>query len=132
MNREPVVVGEGDLEWGTWEDEGDVEKRGLVYFKMLISGDVTRSGELTMGIARMPPGEALRRHRHEQAEVYLVLEGTGLVEIGPVVRPVGAGTAVFIPGNEFHSLENTGASDLRFAYVFAADSFGEIEYVFEG
>ncbi len=27
--------------------------------------------------------------------------------------------------------ENTGASDLRFAYVFPASSFGEVEYVFD-
>ncbi len=132
MNREPVVVREGDLEWGTWEDEGDVQDRGLVYFKTLISGDVTRSGELTMGIARIPPGETLHRHRHRQAEIYLFLEGTGLVEIGSEARPVGAGTAVFIPGDEFHRCENTGASDLRLAYVFPADSFDEIEYVFDG
>ena len=132
MNREPAVVREGDLEWGTWEDEEEVHERGLVYFKTLISGDVTRSGELTMGIARIPPGESLRRHRHRQAEVYLFLEGTGLVEIGSEARSVKAGTAVFIPGDELHSCENTGASDLRFAYVFPADSFEEIEYVFEG
>jgi mannose-6-phosphate isomerase-like protein (cupin superfamily) len=74
---------------------------------------------------------ALRRHRHRQAEVYLVLEGTGSVGIGPEARPVEAGSAVFIPGNAFHSLANTGASELRFAYVFAADSFEEIEYVFD-
>jgi oxalate decarboxylase/phosphoglucose isomerase-like protein (cupin superfamily) len=47
------------------------------------------------------------------------------------VRPVEAGSAVFIPGNAFHSLANMGASELRFAYVFAADSFEEIEYVFD-
>jgi len=28
-------------------------------------------------------------------------------------------------------LANTGPSDLRFAYVFAADSFDEVEYIFE-
>ena len=84
-----------------------------------------------MGIGKMPPGEALHKHRHRQAEVYLVLEGSGSVEIGPEARLVEAGSAVFIPGNAFHSLANTGASDLRFAYVFPADSFDEIEYVFD-
>ena len=46
-------------------------------------------------------------------------------------RPVAVGCAVFIPGNALHSCENTGTSDLRIAYVFAADSFEEIEYVFD-
>jgi oxalate decarboxylase/phosphoglucose isomerase-like protein (cupin superfamily) len=44
---------------------------------------------------------------------------------------VEVGSAVFIPDNVFHSLANTGASDLRFAYVFPANSFDEVEYVFD-
>ena len=130
MDPKPVVIQEGTREWETWPDE-EVAQKGLVYWRTLISGDVTRSEALTMGIGKMPPGEALRRHRHRQAEVYLVLEGSGSLEIGSEARLVETGSAVFIPGNAFHSLANTGASDLRFAYVFAADSFDEIEYVFD-
>ena len=130
MDREPVVVQEGTREWETSPDE-EAARKGLVYWRTLISGDVTPSEALTMGIGRMPPGEALSRHRHQQAELYLVLEGTGSVEIGSEARPVEAGSAVLIPGDAFHSLANTGPSDLTFAYVFAADSFDEIEYVFE-
>ncbi|MDQ4106214.1 MAG: cupin domain-containing protein [Actinomycetota bacterium] len=132
MNREPVVVRADDLDWETWADEGGILERGLVYWKTLVSGDVTRSDSLTMGIARIPVGEALRRHRHRQAEIYLILEGIGLVEIGSEALPVGAGSTVFIPGDAVHSCQNTGASDLRFAYVFPADSFEEIEYIFKG
>jgi|SRR5215203_2864935 len=78
-----------------------------------------------------PPNETLREHRHLQGEIYLVLEGTGSVTIDGKTRPVGAGTSVYIPGNALHSCENTGEGDLRFAYVFAANSFEEVEYVFE-
>jgi len=67
----------------------------------------------------------------EPTKIYLLLEGTGSVTIEGETRPVGAGTSVFIPGNALHSLENTGEEDLRFAYVFAANSFEEVEYVFE-
>jgi mannose-6-phosphate isomerase-like protein (cupin superfamily) len=83
------------------------------------------------GIASIPPGEALHEHRHRQAELYLVLEGNAMVRVGSVARPIEAGSAVFIPGNAVHSCENTGASDLRFAYVLAADSFDDVEYIFE-
>ncbi len=61
-----------------------------------------------------------------------MLEGSGLVRVGAEELAVEAGSAVFIPGDALHSCENTGASDLRFAYVFPADSFDEVEYVFEG
>ena len=130
MDPKPVVIQEGTREWETWPDE-EVAQKGLVYWRTLISGDVTRSEALTMSIGKMPPGEALHKHRHRQAEVYLVLEGTGSVTIDGNARPVGAGSAVFIPGNVLHSCENTGTSELRFAYVLAADSFEEVEYVFD-
>jgi oxalate decarboxylase/phosphoglucose isomerase-like protein (cupin superfamily) len=59
------------------------------------------------------------------------LEGTGSVTVDGRTRPVGPGTSVFIPGNALHSCENRGEGDLRFAYVFPADSFEEVEYVFD-
>ena len=131
MDREPVVVDERALAGGKRGQRRRSRQGGLVYWKTLLSADVTPSEALTMGIAKIPPGEALHEHRHQQAEIYLILEGTGLVRIDGKARPVGAGSAVFIPGNVVHSCENPGASDLRFAYVFPADSFEEVEYVFD-
>ena len=131
MSQEPVVSREGDQEWETWNEE-DIPKKGLVYWKTLISKGVTPSENLTLGVARLPPGGALHEHRHTQEEVYLVLEGSGLVTVAGAETAVEAGSAVFIPGDAPHSCENTGASDLRVAYVFPADSFEEVEYVFEG
>ena len=129
MDREPVVVDESARDWQTWPEE-EVAQRGLIYWKTLVSGDVTHSEALTMGIAKIPPAGMLHEHRHRQAEIYLILQGTGSVRIDGKTRPVRAGSAVFIPGNAVHSCENTGALDLRFAYVFPANSFEEVEYVF--
>ena len=131
MERGPIVSREVDQEWETWSEE-DIPQKGLVYWKTLISKGVTRSENLTLGIASLPPGGALNEHRHKQDEIYLVLEGSGLVRVGGEETSVGAGSAVFIPGDALHSCENTGASDLRVAYVFPADSFEDVEYVFEG
>ena len=128
--RETIVSRESDREWETRSEE-DVARRGVVHWKTLISAGVTRSEHLTMGLASIPPGEALHKHRHRQAEVYLVLEGNAMVRVGSEARPIEAGSAVFIPGDAVHSCENTGASDLRFAYVLAADSFDDVEYIFE-
>ena len=128
MDEVPVVVGEDERAWEALEDE---EASDSVLFKTLISGGLTRSEALTAGVAKIPPGAALSRHRHRQAEVYLVLAGVGSVRVGDGVRSVRAGSAVFVPGNTFHSCENTGASELRLAYVLAADSFEDVEYVFE-
>ena len=131
MERGPIWSREVDKEWETWSEE-DIPRKGLVYWKTLISKGVTRSENLTLGIASLPPGGALHEHRHTQDEVYLVLEGSGLVRVGGEEATVEAGSAVFIPGDALHSCENTGASDLRVAYVFPTDSFEDVEYVFEG
>ena len=132
MERGPIVSREVDQEWETWSEE-EIPQKGLVYWKTLISKGITRSENLTLGVASLPPGGgALCEHRHTQEEVYLVLEGNGLVRVGDEQVAVEAGSAVFIPGNALHSCENTGASDLRVAYVFPADSFDEVEYVFGG
>jgi quercetin dioxygenase-like cupin family protein len=131
MERGPVVSREVDQEWETWSEE-DIPQKGLVYWKTLISKGLTRSENLTLGVARLPPGGALNEHRHTQEEIYLVLEGSGLVRVGDEEIAVKAGSAVFIPGDALHSCENADTVDLRVAYVFPADSFEEVEYVFEG
>jgi quercetin dioxygenase-like cupin family protein len=128
VDEEPVVVGEDER---AWEALGDEEASDSVLFKTLISGGLTKSEALTAGVAKIPTGAALSRHRHRQAEVYLVLAGEGSVRVGDGVRPVRAGSAVFVPGGAVHACENTGASELRLAYVLAADSFEDVEYVFE-
>ena len=128
---DPVIVHKDDREWETWP-EADAARRGGSRWKTLISGNVTPSEALTLGVSTLAPGGALHEHRHTQDEVYLVLEGSGLVRVGDEELTVGAGSAVFIPGDALHSCENTGTSDLRVAYVFPADSFEDVEYVFEG
>ena len=60
-----------------------------------------------------------------------MLAGARSVWVGDGLRSVRAGSAVFVPGGAVHSCENTGASELRLAYVLAADSFEDVEYVFE-
>jgi quercetin dioxygenase-like cupin family protein len=129
MSREPVIVHEADREWETWP-AGEVSDRGPAVWKTLISADVTRSDSLTLGVATLASGEALREHRHGQAEVYLVLAGSGIVTIDGEARPIAAGAAVFIPGDAVHSCRNSGTTELRVAYVFAADSFEDVDYVF--
>ena len=112
----------------TWGGPPLEPKRGSTYRPHV---DLAPTDGLTLGVASLPPGEVLRAHRHEQAEVYLVTAGQGLVTVDGDARSVGPGTAVFIPGNAVHSCANTGVGELRFAYVLAADSFADVEYVFE-
>ena len=71
----------------------------------------------------------MHTHRHEQAEAYFILGGPAVVTIAGTARPLREGVAVFIPANALHSVRATGEAELRVAYVLAADSFDDVEYV---
>jgi len=43
---------------------------------------------------------------------------------------VKKGSTIYIPSNDTHCLINCGDVPLRLFYVFAADSFSDIEYEF--
>jgi quercetin dioxygenase-like cupin family protein len=79
-------------------------ERGGTSWKTLISAGRTASNALTLGVARLPPGGALRAHRHAQAEVDFVRGGSGEVTVDGVRHVVGAGDAVFLPGDAVHSV----------------------------
>ena len=96
----------------------------------MISAGQTDSRALTAGVALLTPGGGLRAHRHVQAEIYLVMQGTGVVTVDGTSTEVGPGATVFIPGDAVHGIENPGSTELRFAYVLNADSFQDVEYRF--
>jgi quercetin dioxygenase-like cupin family protein len=129
MSTAPVVVDEHEREWTSWPAEQSVE-RGEIWWKTLISGGLTPSDGVALGVARVAPGAALRPHRHEQPEVYLLLAGAGELTVDGVTRRVGAGSAAFIPGGAVHSIACAGQDELRFAYAFAADSTADVVYDF--
>ena len=130
MPHQPVVVRLADLAWESWDD-GDSARRGDLVWKTLFTGERTATGELTAGVAKVPPGGSLARHRHAQAEIYMVLAGVGLVEIDDTPYQVAAGTALFIPGDAYHRVSNPGPGELHLFYAFAADRFEQIQYFFE-
>lgn len=125
----PVVVHEDERDWEGWPPE-EVAARGDVRWRTLISAGRTPSAGLTLGLARVPAGGGLSLHRHAQPEIYLVLEGSGVVTIDGAEHELRPGTGVFIPGDAEHGVRATGESELRFAYAFAADAFGDVEYDF--
>lgn len=55
--------------------------------------------------AVLGPGGATRRHYHERSEeIYLVLDGDGVLEVDDEVRAVAAGDAVVIAPGSWHTL----------------------------
>jgi quercetin dioxygenase-like cupin family protein len=111
-------------------EEWDDPIRGRLGFLTLFSGDSTGTRELTTGLAVVPPGGWLGLHRHSASETYFVVDGSGLVLLEGAEHPVRPGSTVFIPGNAVHGCRNTGASELRVFYAFAAHAMSDIHYEF--
>ena len=130
MKGRAVVARVEDGEWESWPEEEELGRRGRVFWKTLFSRGTTATEALTLGIARIPPGDALNEHRHAEAEIYLVLEGVATVTVADEEWRVEAGAAIFIPGDTVHACRNAEPGELRFAYVFATDSFETVEYTF--
>jgi len=64
--------------------------------------------------ATLEPDEATTRHHHRASEeIYFVLKGSGTLEVDGETRTVRPGDAVLIPPGAWHTLENTGTSELR-------------------
>jgi mannose-6-phosphate isomerase-like protein (cupin superfamily) len=130
IDQAPVIVDGASASWESWPPD-QLEQRGDVQWKTLISAGLTPSGALTAGVARLTANGRLRPHHHEQAEIYVIVKGSGTVMIDGTATDVAAGTTVFIPGSAVHSIEATGGGELRFAYVLAADAFEDVTYVFD-
>lgn len=127
-----VIISEQDVnprEPETFAEGGP--PKGELTWHTLFSSSSTPTDSLCGGIAICPPVTGhLCAHRHEQAEIYYIIEGQGIVTIDGKETSVQQGAAVFIPGNSEHGIRNTGAGDLRWFYVFATDAFEDVVYRF--
>ena len=126
----PTIIQSTDMPWETWRDPG-LAARSPVRWKDLIGRDRGASQALSLGLAEIPPGATLARHRHAAPEIYYLLSGAGRVEVDGQGYPATAGSAIFIPGGAMHAFSNTGAITITFVYVFPVDTFAELAYEFD-
>jgi mannose-6-phosphate isomerase-like protein (cupin superfamily) len=57
----------------------------------------------------LKPGDTNNMHVHKDVEqVYMVLRGGGMVQVGDERKEVNAGDVIFLPANTPHGIFNTG------------------------
>ncbi len=64
------------------------------------------------GVAQLtvPPGETNLMHNHPREEqIYIVLSGSGEIQVGEERAPAGPGDVVYLPANVPHGFFNTGS-----------------------
>ena len=94
------------------------KRDGLVSHILLAEGDVN-GGELTVTWVDVALGSAQRPHGHGLEQVYVVVEGRGLMRVGDEERHVAAGDLVYVPSGTTRGIINTSDRCLL-TYVSAA------------
>jgi mannose-6-phosphate isomerase-like protein (cupin superfamily) len=91
---------------------------GSALSKALVHPETTGSRQIDYRISTYQPMAYVERHRHAvQEQVYHVLAGEGLMEIGEEKRVVRRNDVIFLPPGVWHSIQNTGLGDLTFIVV---------------
>ncbi len=86
--------------------------------KILVEAGSGGSRLIDYRISSYAPAAHVARHSHAGKEqIYHVLEGEGLLELGQGRRVVRAGDYVLIPPGVEHALQNTGLGRLVFMVV---------------
>ena len=75
--------------------------------------DLVRGEHLFAGLNCFEPGQSHAPHSHPgQDKLYVVLEGSGVVQIGAETRTLSPGGAAFAPDGVEHAIHNPGPARL--------------------
>jgi mannose-6-phosphate isomerase-like protein (cupin superfamily) len=86
--------------------------------KPLVMPETARSKHIDYRISMYQPMAHVAKHKHAvQEQVYHVLEGEGLMEIGDRKQVVRKHDVIFLPPGVEHSIANSGLVDLVFLVV---------------
>jgi quercetin dioxygenase-like cupin family protein len=81
---------------------------------------IVQGSFLFAGLNCFEPGQEHEPHAHEgQDKLYLILEGSGIVQVGEEAELLSAGDAAFAPSGMMHSIRNTGTERLVVMAVLA-------------
>jgi len=64
-------------------------------------------------------------HKHLHEEILFVYAGIGRITVGGVAHEVGPETAVFVPPDTSHRIENTGTGELRMTFTLSPPGYEE-------
>ena len=112
------------------QEWSSAEKYPGVRWKFLIDADFDGSSGLSLGFAEITPGGDLTLHYHSPPEIYVVTNGTGILNKSGELETIKKGGVVYIAGNEEHALKNNGKETLEFYWIFPTDRFSEVEYFY--
>ena len=97
MSTEGYVLGPG-------EGEHLIRNAGSILIKVDPS---TGSKSMALGTQQLPARAGIAVHQHHEAdEVLFVLEGSGFGVLGDTRIPIERGSAIYVPKDAWHGVEN--------------------------
>ena len=98
--------------------ESPRNERGGQVSRLLLTRGQFGSGRLSVTWVEGGPGSEQQLHAHPESEqVYVIVQGRGIMSAGDETQQVEAGTLVFIPPGTAHAIRNVGEGPL--VYVSA-------------
>ncbi|MEZ5657343.1 MAG: cupin domain-containing protein [Burkholderiaceae bacterium] len=111
--QEPSIRNIAEEPWQEFPDH-----HGGALSKALVAPDTVGSRQIDYRISTYRPMAYVKRHAHKtQEQVYHVLDGEGLMEIGEQRRVVRKHDVIFLPPGVPHAIQNSGLGDLTFIVV---------------
>jgi len=83
--------------------------------RVLLDAEAGAAANQSLAEAWLDPGQATARHYHARTEeLYVLLDGSGEMEVDGDRRAVGPGDAVLIPPGAWHQIRASEDAPLRF------------------
>ncbi|HEX6841889.1 MAG TPA: cupin domain-containing protein [Stellaceae bacterium] len=119
--REAFIRNIAEVPWRQFPDHF-----GGALSKPLVMPETAASRHIDYRISLYQPMAYVARHKHVlQEQVYHVLEGEGIMEIGGQRHVVRKHDVIFLPPGIEHSIANSGLVDLVFLVVTSPVTDGE-------
>jgi len=96
-------------------DNAPVNERGGQKSYLLLGPDQFGSKNLAITWVNCAPGSMQAVHGHpDNEQVYVIVRGRGVMQVGGKMQEVSEGTLVFIPPGAAHAIKNTSDEPLVF------------------
>lgn len=96
-------------------------KGGMVFLREVFNKKLLESGFNFLHYSLIPPGSTIGTHQHiNNEEIYIILEGQGLMFLNEQPFNIKAGDAILTKHGDTHALVNNSESDISILVVEAA------------
>lgn len=109
------------------EETDETRLEGGSWSRLFVDNDRIVGARSTVGLSHFPPGAITDPIRHVIEEVCLVVKGSGELRTDLGDLAFKTGDAMHIPAGRWHSIVNTGDSDVEMVFSFPGGSYPQTD-----